>query len=358
MRVDVTSCFRELAPIPPGTVAKHQSAFVREASNLLSSLVELEKLLRQVKPNYLLPKRFVRTKGSRMSEADKDELDADLVELIKSCSSRIDALKSATEAQPVVISVQEFQKEVVAYLLERLKCTADSAKQMQKKRYQQPFLLSSRLLPEDDRQGLDALEKRIVHMGQVKATKKQAAALSDDKTEALAISSSQKLGSPTKSTCASFAPPMNSAPVQQTKVDETHCDVVNTRKLTAIVQQAPIFASQSDELEFTEEEGRRFGAENAMLHRHFQENLEDAKKMESKMAEISNLMGQFADKIMEQQTDIEMIQHHAYETKSNVSQSNRILQTTQGIGNGYGFIIFCFYAGFSIILHMLHYFSS
>ena len=38
------------------------------------------------------------------------------------------------------------------------------------------------------------------------------------------------------------------------------------------------------------------------------------------MAEISNLMGQFADKIMEQQTDIEMIQHHAYETKSNVSQ--------------------------------------
>ena len=42
-------------------------------------------------------------------------------------------------------------------------------------------------------------------------------------------------------------------------------------------QQAPMFTSQSDELEFTEEEGRRFGAENAMLHRHFQENLEDAK---------------------------------------------------------------------------------
>ena len=38
--------------------------------------MELEKLLRQVKPKYLLPKRFVRTKGSRMSEADKDELDA------------------------------------------------------------------------------------------------------------------------------------------------------------------------------------------------------------------------------------------------------------------------------------------
>ena len=38
------------------------------------------------------------------------------------------------------------------------------------------------------------------------------------------------------------------------------------------------------------------------------------------MAEISNLMGQFEDKIMEQQTDIELIQYHAEETKSNVTQ--------------------------------------
>lgn len=38
------------------------------------------------------------------------------------------------------------------------------------------------------------------------------------------------------------------------------------------------------------------------------------------MAEISSLMGQFADKIMEQQTDIEMIHQHAQETKSNITQ--------------------------------------
>lgn len=38
------------------------------------------------------------------------------------------------------------------------------------------------------------------------------------------------------------------------------------------------------------------------------------------MTEISSLMGQFADKIMEQQTDIEMIHQHATETKTNVTQ--------------------------------------
>ncbi|KUF91155.1 hypothetical protein AM588_10002952 [Phytophthora nicotianae] len=297
MRVDVTARFRELAPARPHSSTRRPNAFFIEATDLLSSLQEMEKLLRRVKPKYLLPKCFVRTKGSQMSEEDKDELDADLVELIKSCSSRIDALKATMEAQNLVTSEGEYQREVVTYLLERLKTVADNAKQMQKKRYQQPFLLSSRLLPEDDRQELDALEQKIVQMRKEEAKKKQTA-------------------------------------------------------------QAPVFASQNDDLEFTEEEDRRFRVENVMLHRHFQENLEDAKKMESKMAEISNLMGQFADKIMEQQTDIELIQQHAQETKSNITQSNRILEQTQKIGKGYGFMIFCFYVGFSVLLHMLHYFNS
>ena len=38
------------------------------------------------------------------------------------------------------------------------------------------------------------------------------------------------------------------------------------------------------------------------------------------MTEISNLMGQFADKIMEQQTEIEMIHQHAQETTTNIKQ--------------------------------------
>lgn len=43
------------------------------------------------------------------------------------------------------------------------------------------------------------------------------------------------------------------------------------------------------------------------------------------MAEISNLMGQFADKIMEQQTDIELIHQHAQETKTNITQVGIVL---------------------------------
>lgn len=340
MRVDVTSRFRELAPARPCVSSRRPNAFSIEAMDLLGSLLEIEKLLRRVKPKYLLPKCFVRTKGSRMSEEDKDELDADLVELIKNCSSRIDALKATVEAQRLVSHVEEYQREVVAYLLERLKSIADGAKQMQKKRYQQPFLLSSRLLPEDDRQELDALEQKIVRTRTEQGKKTQI--------------------SPRIVAVPTLSPPVSppSSPLSQVKPEIRQRATSKVRKPTSTARQAPVFASQSDDLAFTEEEDRRFRVENVMLHRHFQENLEDAKKMESKMAEISNLMGQFADKIMEQQTDIELIQHHAQETKSNVTQSNRILEQTQQIGKGYGFLIFCFYLSFSALLHMLHYFNS
>lgn len=315
--------------------------------------MELEKLLLRVKPKYLLPKCFVRVKGSRMSEEDKNELDADLVELIKNCSNRIDALKLALEAQPLISGVGEYQQEVVAYLLERLKSIADTAKQMQKTRYQQPFLLSSRLLPEDDRQDLDALEQKIVRMRQEEAKRKHTSIISPKNA-----STPSSVAPKTPKSPVASQPPALSSPVKQTKPEIRKRSVAKARKPLPTPQHGPVFASQNEELEFTDEEDRRFRAENVMLHRHFQENLEDAKQMESKMAEISNLMGQFADKIMEQQTDIELIQQHAQETKSNVTQSNRILEQTQKIGKGYGFMIFCFYLGFSTILHMLHYFNS
>jgi hypothetical protein len=49
------------------------------------------------------------------------------------------------------------------------------------------------------------------------------------------------------------------------------------QKRPPAVQHAPVFASQSDDVEFTETEHERFHMENVTLHRHFQENLEDAK---------------------------------------------------------------------------------
>jgi hypothetical protein len=39
-------------------------------------------------------------------------------------------------------------------------------------------------------------------------------------------------------------------------------------------------------------------------------------------------------------------------------QSNRILEQTEKIGRGYGFMIFCVYVSFSVLLHLLHYFHD
>ncbi|TDH70007.1 hypothetical protein CCR75_006775 [Bremia lactucae] len=363
MRVDVTTRFRELAPARSVSTSNRCSAFSTEAMDLRSSLIELEKLLRRVKPQYLLPKCFIRSTGSlRMTEEEKDALDADLVELIKSCGSRIEALKVVAEAQPTVSSIEEYQREVVTYLLERLKSIANGAKQMQNKRYQQPFLLSSRLLPEEDRQELDALEAKIMRTRQHESALQHKNINSLEADEALKSPELVPATSEPTSPVASlvFPPKPEKLPVRQ-RIAITKQSQSSTKVLPGLA-----FAYQHEELEVTEEQKRRFQVENVQLHRHFQENLEDVKfvdfflrlKMELKMTEISSLMGQFADKIMEQHSDIQLIHRHAQETKSNVTQSNRILEHAQSIGKGYGFIIFCFYVTFALILHVLHFFNS
>lgn len=40
------------------------------------SLVALEELLQEIRPKYLRPKHFIRVKGAKMSEQEKDEFDA------------------------------------------------------------------------------------------------------------------------------------------------------------------------------------------------------------------------------------------------------------------------------------------
>ncbi|GAB9475278.1 hypothetical protein Gpo141_00012380 [Globisporangium polare] len=342
---DLTPAFLELSATLSGgskranekktrSVHGSPSAFDMEATELTKSLVALEELLQEIRPKYLRPKHFIRVKGAKMSEQEKDEFDADFTELVKNCSAKIDALNDVTSFSRAPMAQVEHQKEVVTYLLERLKSIANATKRMQKRRYEQPFLLSSRLLPEDVRSELPALEDRLPKLA-VEAKKPD-----NRPTPTIQAEHAKPTATPHEAASTSPLPP-------------------RAKPKPVVIQHTPVFvSSQEDKIEFSEDQDRRFRAENITLHRHFQENLEDAKNMESKMTEISSLMGQFADKIMEQQTDIEMIHQHATETKANVTQSNRILESAQNIGSGYGFMIFCFYAAFSVLLHVLHYFNN
>lgn len=41
----------------------------------MKSLVAMEDLLQEIRPKYLRPKHFIRMKGAKMSETEKDEFD-------------------------------------------------------------------------------------------------------------------------------------------------------------------------------------------------------------------------------------------------------------------------------------------
>ncbi|GLE00013.1 hypothetical protein PINS_up008740 [Pythium insidiosum] len=312
-----------------------QSAFLVDAVELMQSLASLETLLEKTARAYVQPQLFLRLKTrERMTEQQKDEFDADVMELVRSCSARIDSLQDQSSRTPHITASQlEHEKEVVTYLLERLKALASASKRLQKRRHEIPFVRSHRLLPESERIALADKEDEILQAFAQKSKPKTAAKKPKDDTP-----------QPSRAAEAPTAIAPSSTPFRGITRHDLPTD-------------APFFASQEETLEFTETQERHFRMENLSLQRHFQENLEDAKQMEAKMAEISSLMGQFADKIMEQQSEIELIHQHAQETKTNVKQSNKILEQTQQIGRGYGFMIFCIYLAFSLLLHALHYFN-
>ncbi|GMF23518.1 unnamed protein product [Phytophthora lilii] len=128
-------------------------------------------------------------------------------------------------------------------------------------------------------------------MREEEAKKKQIAAASPKSPEEPAPSSptsQTSVQSPKSPLPTGPASPVASA--MPTKAEIRQRITSGALKPVQTARQAPVFASQNEELEFTEDEDRRFRVENVMLHRHFQENLEDAKWVASQgQWKLSNL---------------------------------------------------------------------
>ncbi|RLN65280.1 hypothetical protein BBJ28_00003448 [Nothophytophthora sp. Chile5] len=195
------------------------------AAGALSNLAEMEGLVREMRPKYLRPKTFIRTKGAKLSEQDKDEFDA----VSKRSGSRSKHAKRS-----------DGNRRMLRVDLDVLEQKVARAKEEKKKLAVSLLLLQCQWL---------------MHRHQ-----------------------SQRCGSVVQRNRGSRSQQLKYVPQNSGgHPDLYRFDLTKDSCCFVSVQEVPMFASQSEELEFTEEEDRRFRVENVMLHRHFQENLEDAK---------------------------------------------------------------------------------
>lgn len=66
--------------------------------------------------------------------------------------------------------------------------------------------------------------------------------------------------------------------------------------------------------------------ENTQLYEHFMQNQDSVQQIENKVVKIAELQEVFADKVLQQKDDIDLVHHHAVTTTENVKDANEELR--------------------------------
>ncbi|KDO29472.1 hypothetical protein SPRG_20059 [Saprolegnia parasitica CBS 223.65] len=299
--MDITTDFRKLARWTDApTEAKPVSDFMQEAIDVLESLRKISTLLRSQRKCYVDPARFLPSKAAAFSDVEREELEESVLESYQACELQIEQLKDNIQVgRSKKPQTTRMQMEMVAYLSDRVKRSAQIVQAARKQRITRPFFASQRFLP-------DSTE---LHAPEAKP----------------------------KSTASPIATPVQDQP----------------RALPSVRHDAN---EKSSSWAFTEDETEQFRAENIQLHKHLHEEIEAAKRLEASMHEISRIMGHFSDNIEAQHGDLEKIAENADTTSTNVVQGNKSLAKAYDYGENRGFTIFCFYAAASVLLLVMHYY--
>ncbi|KAG9403542.1 hypothetical protein AC1031_006183 [Aphanomyces cochlioides] len=302
--MDITNEFVKLAA---GSSQRRKSRttavsdFMQSAIEILQSVQKITSIRSDKRKQYLDPLHFLPSKASSFTDLDREELEESLLDSYKVCDERLSELHELHDTKHSQLS--KLQAEIILYLNERIKRGVASTKEDQQKRTSRPFFLSKKLLPD----GVD-LDRVTLVVPQSKPSTKP-------------IVSHQSTPSPSES-----------------------------------VRVAEESRSNDDSIGLTDAESRQFMAENLQLHRHFHEEIDAARKVEQQVNAIQGMMNQFAQEIGQQTEKMENITKEATMARDNVGHGNQSLKKAADYGEGFGFMIFCFYFGASCLLLFFHYY--
>jgi t-SNARE complex subunit (syntaxin) len=100
---------------------------------------------------------------------------------------------------------------------------------------------------------------------------------------------------------------------------------------------------------------QEFAMENADLLDELNDNVDAVRAAESRMAEISKLLGLFSTKVAEQELEIERIHEAVIESQGNVEKGNEYLENAASRGVDFRIIMLAIIVGATLSLLFLHY---
>lgn len=265
-------------------VSKQRCDFEMKAKELLSSITKLRDFLLEHRKDYVNAGSHLVAETSKMSDAERDKIDAVAQSVIKKCQETIVLFRLDAETQKVHPQVKEHRAHA-------LKLIEDYLKVVCKIYSEQKAVRVKRVV---DRKRISKLEL-------------------DKKTKQRHLM-------------------MNRNTTDTSKDDDKKKQENRSSRNLAAIDQDQIF---EDEEEISTEEAQMFERENQALFDEMNSLAAEVSQIEGKVVEIAKLQEIFAEKVLEQEMDIDRIADAVVGSTENVKDANEEIR--EAIKNSAGF---------------------
>ncbi|XP_035674869.1 syntaxin-18-like [Branchiostoma floridae] len=293
--------------------------FIVRAKDVVQNISKLRDFLLKHRKDYIDATGYLTSEVSKMTDNERDQIDNDAQTFMRTCSEAIRILKTEVLKQPMPQQVRSHREAVFELMEAYLKAVCKLYSEQRAIRVKRVVDRKriSRLEPEGRRTGADLTELRQRHRK----------AQSEQNTEEGA---------------------------KNVKTDESKV-MKNIPASRDPLQMEYLEEDEDDEL--SPEEIQMFEQENERLYNEMNSLVDEVRQIEGKVVEISRLQEIFADKVLQQEVEIDRIADTVVQSTENIKEGNEEVREAMKKDAGFRVWILFFLVMCSFSLLFLEWYS-
>ncbi|KAM9759521.1 syntaxin-18 [Menidia menidia] len=266
--------------------SRPKSGFSPRAKEVITNITKLKDFLLQHRKDYVSAGSLLSTDHSRMTDSERDQIDQDAQIFMRTCSEAIKQLRNEVEKQVTSVQIKEHRGAVLDLIEMYLKGVC--------KLYS---------------------EQRAIRVKRMVDKKR---------LSRLAPEHSSRVGKPKE------VEPAQEKSVKEESSEKSVFEVTTTQN-----NSVNLWEEGKVEDELSPEEIQMFEQENQRLVSEMNNMVDEVRQIEGKVVEISRLQEIFAEKVLQQETEIDSIHQLVVGATENVKEGNEDIR--EAIKNNAGF---------------------
>lgn len=283
----------------PNIFPKHKSDFESTAKGLVQTITQLKEYLLKHRKDYINAGSFLASDANTLTDTERDQIDSEAQNVIKKCQHTIAMFKSDAHHQVVHPQVKEHRDHVIRIIEDYLKVVC--------KIYS---------------------EQRAVRVKRVVDKKRISKLAPEKKAKQRKINTKADLEEGNKSNSSIDAIPARPSDIE-------------------LNQNSPVMEEDS----LSPEEAQMYEQENSELFNELNSLASEVSQIEGKVLEIAKLQEIFAEKVLEQEKDIDSIEQTTVDTTENITKGNEEIR--EAIKNSAGFRVWILFFLITCTLSLL-----